>query len=387
MTTGTRVRSGSWDLLAPSGEENLREARRRGGPELVLFALLPMTSFQVRGLPAGELAMGLAVIYAFVRRGRLQPAIGITALLLLALLGLMVYSAHMNDLTAYRRLLHIGLYVALAVAASQGRFHLLGMARGLALGLVISAGAWFVGFQGEYSGRLTGLMADPNAAGYLLSVLGCLALAGMTNRSWRWAIGLLLLLSIVLTFSRTTLLATALVLVWLVVGSRVATFFGSIVLGLMILVVTNIPTSLRNFGPFADRTGSDQLRNRIVAQEQGQISSAPWYGHGPGTSKVDVQGEDFFFHNSYLALENEGGRLAVALLLAAGIVALVGLMRQRLGRNIWYEGALIAVAVCAVNLGEVLMELPAALALGMAVCHARSVRAATGTGQHPEGLP
>ena len=97
------------------------------------------------------------------------------------------------------------------------------------------------------------------------------------------------------------------------------------------------------------------------------IAQAPWYGNGPGTSKVEVQGETFFFHNSYLALQNEGGRLAVALLVGAGIVALVGLMRLPAGsRNFWYEGALIALAVCAVNLGEVLLELPPALALGMA---------------------
>ncbi len=83
----------------------------------------------------------------------------------------------------------------------------------------------------------------------------------------------------------------------------------------------------------------------------------------------------FFFHNSYLALQNEGGRLAVALLVGAGIVALLGLMRLPAGsRNFWYEGALIALAVCAVNLGEVLLELPAALALGVAVFHARLAR-------------
>ena len=208
----------------------------------------------------------------------------------------------------------------------------------------------------------------------------------MTSRL-RWPVGLLLLLLIVLTLSRTSLLATALILVWMLIGSRVATLFGSILLGLMIYVVTNIPSSLRNFGPFEDRTGSDALRTRIIAQERVKIGGSPWYGNGPGTSKVEVQGDSFFFHNSYLALQNEGGRLAVALLVGAGIVALVGLMRLPAGsRNFWYEGALIALAVCAVNLGEVLLELPAALALGIAVYHARLARQA-GTDPPPLTLP
>jgi hypothetical protein len=109
---------------------------------------------------------------------------------------------------------------------------------------------------------------------------------------------------------------------------------------------------------------------------------SPWTGNGPGTSMVDVFGHSFYFHNSYIALQNEGGRIAQALLLLAGVAALVGLVR--LGdelRNVWYEAALIAAAVCAINLGEVLLELPTALALGMAAFHART--AATVAGAEP----
>jgi O-antigen ligase len=249
------------------------------------------------------------------------------------------------------------------------------MSRGLGVGLVVSGAAYFAGYSTGYEGRLTGLFGDPNAAGYVLTTLGCLALGGLTASRMRWPVGLLVLALIVLTFSRTSLLATALILVWLLIGSRVATLFGSILLGLMILVVTRIPISLRNLGPFEDRTGSDALRIRIVAQENVQIAHAPWYGNGPGTSRVQVQGENYFFHNSYLALQNEGGQLAVALLVGAGIIALVGLMRlPAASRNFWYEGALIAVAMCAVNLGEVLLELPAALAIGVAVYHVRAAR-------------
>ena len=142
----------------------------------------------------------------------------------------------------------------------------------------------------------------------------------------------------------------------------------------MIYAIAHFPENLKSIGPFADRTGSDALRARIVAAGgDPDHGRTPGIGNGPGTSKVDVLGESFFFHNSYIALQNEGGRIALALLLLAGLAALIGLVRlgDRL-RNVWYEAAIIAVAVCAINLGEVLLELPTALALGMAAFHART---------------
>lgn len=369
-------RSGSWDTIADLPDDAPPDTRgRRGTADFVLFAVMTMVGIPVRGVPLVEVASALAVLLAMTRAPRARPALGTTALLLVAMVGLMFLSAELNDLSPLRRLLHLVLYAALMVVASQGRFHQGAMSRGLAFGLVVSGAAYYAGYSPGYEGRLTGLFGDPNAAGYVLTTLGCLALGGLMTSRFRWPIGLVILALIVLTFSRTSLLATALILAWMLIGSRVATLFGSILLGLMVYAVTSIPTSLQNFGPFEDRTGSDALRSRIVAQEKVMIGDSPWYGNGPGTSRVQVQGDSFFFHNSYLALQNEGGRLAVALLVGAGIVALVGLMRLPTGsRNFWYEGALIALAVCAVNLGEVLLELPAALALGVAVYHARVAR-------------
>ncbi len=52
----------------------------------------------------------------------------------------------------------------------------------------------------------------------------------------------------------------------------------------MIWVVTNIPVSLQTLGPFEDRSGSDALAQRIAKLEELQVSNAPWYGYGPGTS-------------------------------------------------------------------------------------------------------
>jgi hypothetical protein len=347
---------------------------KRSVLDFVLFAMLPMTELDIGGLPLPELAMVAAIFVAMWRRpfpGRPLPAW--LYVLLPALIGWMVVSAQLNDLTPYRRLLHLALYVALAFFTAQGRFYVRSMAPGLATGLLVSAAAFYAGYGGEYEGRLTGLMADPNAAGYMLTVLGCIALGGLEPGRWRNLVGVGFLAAVVLTYSRTSLLAVLLILVWSVIGRRLSTGLGVLLLTGMIFAVAHFPASLKSIGPFADRTGSDALRSRILAQEQLQILASPWTGNGPGTSKVEVLGNSFFFHNSYIALQNEGGRIALALLLLAGLAALVGLVR--LGdrqRNVWYEAAIIAAAVCAINLGEVLLELPTALALGMAAFHART---------------
>lgn len=371
-----RDRVGTWDALPTLDDESPQRDRNDGRViDFFLFAALPMAHFQLRGLPVAELAAGLALGLALFRRPRVRSTAWLTWILL-ALLGVMFVSAQLNEgIDWHRRFLHLILYVGLALAAAQGRFHTRSMARGLAVGLLVSAFAYYAGYGTGYPGRLAGLMADPNSAGYMLTTLGALALAGLGKSRWRIPLGLLLLVFVVLTYSRTSLLAVALILVWVVIGRLLAASLGSLLLVGMIWLITNIPVTLQTLGPFDDRSGSDALRRRIVRLEELQIKDAPWYGHGPGTSWIDLQGQRFFFHNSYLSIQNEGGRIAELLIVVAGVCALVALLRLPPAlRNPWYEAALIAVAVCAVNLGEVLLELPAALALGLAAYYVRSVR-------------
>ena len=106
---------------------------------------MTMVGIPVNGIPLVEIASALAVLLALTRTPRARPAIGMAALLIFAMVGLMFLSAELNDLTPYRRLLHLVLYAALAVVASQGRFHHGAMSRGLAFGLVVSGLAYFGG--------------------------------------------------------------------------------------------------------------------------------------------------------------------------------------------------------------------------------------------------
>ncbi len=352
--------------------------------DFLLFAMLAMPAVAVAGLPLSELAMGVAVLVGVTRRARAPLTLGLVGPLV-GLVGLMFLSGALNAITAERRLLHLGLYVALAFFLAQGRYSRLAVSWGLVAGLYLSAGAWFVGFGVDYPGRLGGLMSDPNAAGYTITVLGCLALAGLPSRRWRIVVGLPLVVAVVLTDSRTAMLAMLLVAVWvLVVGRRFGPGWGIAVLAAMMYAVARIPAGLEAYGHFAERAGSDALRRRIVAEERIQIADMPWYGNGPGTSHVEVLGQTFFFHNSYLGLINEAGWIALVLLLLAGAIALVNLLRlPRASRNPWYDGALVAAVVCALNLGEVLLELPTAVALGMATWWATESRERASAASRP----
>ena len=86
---------------------------------------------------------------------------------------------------------------------------------------------------------------------------------------------------------------------------------------------------------------------------------------GAGKAQVQLESNTFYYHSSYLAAQREGGLVAVALVVGLVVVLAVLVLREPpASRNLWLECALIAVMVCAVNVGEVLLELPAAVALG-----------------------
>jgi hypothetical protein len=362
-------------IASPGAQEALSEQWRRS--DFWLFLLLPIVSFQIAGYPLSELAMLAATLLAATRGPQVRCPGWLPALLSVVLVW-MVTASLLGDVEPYRRLLHMTLYCALLLFLAQGRFAMRAVARGLAVGLVVAAGADFVGLgNAGYEGRLTGFFNDPNVAGFYLTTLGAVAAAHMADPRRRLQFLGLLVLLVGLTFSRTSILALALVAVWIIAGRRLSPLANIGLTALLLYLVGRSIEYLRLIGPFAERAGSDALRERIVALENVQIAQDPWFGNGPGTSKVLVDGLPFFFHNSYLALQNEGGWVAVFLFLPLGLAILVSVSRlvpER--RNVWLEGAIIAVATCAANLGEVLLELPTAVVLGAAMWHALHSRAA-----------
>ena len=344
--------------------------------DFALMAVLPLRTVEVAGYPVNEFAMAALVglcVFRPARGGARLP--GQVVVLLGALLALLLYSGMANDVDWTRRVGHVAILAGLIWAFGTGRLSPRSVGAGLAAGLIAVIGLAVVGIGGDtYEGRLTGFLGDPNAGAYFIAVLGTLAVFFCDER-WRVraAVAVPVVAGLALCLSRTGLLAGAFVVVWVVVGRRLGSVGGAVMAGGLVWIVDNIPRSLTTFGPFSDRSGSDNLRKRIIAQEQVELANAPWFGHGPGTATVNIRDLEFFFHNSYLALRQEGGWGALLLVLALLAVAFLRLSdRSRHGDLVaaGAQGAIIGIGVMAVTLGEVLLETPMAIAVGLALGHA-----------------
>ncbi|GGF51690.1 hypothetical protein GCM10011519_27140 [Marmoricola endophyticus] len=348
-------------------------------PDFAAFVLLAFPALLVPGLglPANEIAPGALCALAAFRRPAV-PAKLPTWFVLLVLavpVWLALVSAH-NDLAPYRRLLHLGLWAVLAIFVASGRIHLPSAARGLGVGLVLTVALTVAGLGPDtYVGRLSGTLGDPNLAGYVLTVLGCVAV-GAGDRTWlRRVVAVVVAVAVVLTLSRTSLLAAVFAGAWVLTGRRVRPAFSIPIVAVYAYVVSTIPRETSLLGLFSDRTGSDALRDRLLAQEKVDVAASPWFGSGAGTAQVNLGSDRFFYHSSYLAAQREGGWVLIGILAVLAVTVFVSLLRMPVPRrNGWLEGAIICAAVVAVNLGEVLLELPAAIAIGAAMHHLLTAR-------------
>ncbi|MEO5852539.1 MAG: O-antigen ligase family protein [Nocardioides sp.] len=364
-----------WELEPEetSGERADRETRIS---DFALFGALPLAGLTLPGigLPLNELAALAIIGLCAFRTPRVGPRVpwwfgG----LLVALLAFLAVSAQLNGLDASRRLIHLVGYVGVALCLASGRVSLLSAARGLAISLAVA-----VAYGGAtlptstYPGRLTGVFADPNVAALLLVTLGAVSVPHVHKTWLRRVLLIAVAAGVLITFSRTGLLALIFGLVWLLLGRRLRLFGGGLLVVGLVWVVDQLPPDLRLLGPFADRTGSDALRDRIIEQEAVLIDSAPWYGHGPGTAQVLISDQPFFFHNSYLAVRQEGGWVTLGLVVALLAACFAYLNRADRGargitERTWMQTGIIAVLVMGVSLGEVLLDLPTAVVLGFAM--------------------
>ena len=371
-----------WNLPDTRAEARAEKARAADDEvrvsDFLLFAALPLRVVSVAGLPVNELAMLAVVGLAVLRKpdgGR--PLRPLVVLLGVAMVAFLLLSGLANGVDWTRRVGHVAIWVGLVWAIGTGRVSLRSAALGAATGLVGVIGLYQVGIGGDaYVGRLTGYLGDPNAGAYFILVLGVLAVGFATRRGrLRLLLAAPLVAGLVLTYSRTGLLALAFALLWWVVGRRLGALGGAATVAVLVWVTDNVPEDLKVFGPFSNRSGSDALRERIVTREYELLAAAPWYGNGPGTAQVTLGDDTFFFHNSYLAARQEGGWLLLALVLA--VVALGFLAASARSRRgdvpaVAAQTALIGAVVMSVTLGEVLLELPTAIALGFALCVARN---------------
>ena len=371
MTTATAA-SGTTDRSVERADDADRSVRIS---DFALMAVLPYRGLEFDGLPLNEIAMaalvGLAVFRSARGGARLHAPILLTAA---ALLALLTYSGLANDVDWFRRVGHVGVMVGLIWAMGTGRISLRSSGLGLGVGLASVIGLALMDVGGDsYPGRLTGYLSDPNAGAYFIVALGTLAIF-FCDDHWqvRLFVAFPIVAGLVLSYSRTGLLAGAFAVVWILIGRRLGQVAGAALAAGVVLIVANVPEDLQTFGPFSNRTGSDALRKRIIAQEHVQLADMPWFGHGPGTASVDVRGVSFFYHNSYLATRQEGGWVSLALvllLMALVFAALLTPARRGDLHAAAAQASLVSVAAMAITLGEVLLDLPMAIAVGFALGH------------------
>lgn len=306
------------------------------------------------------------MIAAFTKpTSNLRPAvwtIGAMGLLLLTFL----ISAVANDTYNVIRLGHLLVWGFVMIFLATGQIDPPSLARGMAIGLVFGTVHGIITLPtSHYYGRLTGYLGDPNAAGYVLLTYGLVCLALLRSKVWRVVVGLTMVTGIVLTYSRTTWLAAIICLVWLLLPRRIPLLIRAIGGIAVYLLIVPVADSLSNSGVFRDRVGSDHLRLRISAAEQSMVDTSGWFGHAPAPLKVNVDGMEFYFHSSYQLLRAETGWLSViaaAILLVAVIYRL--LHPGPLGSSPWLEAAAIAPFVCALSIGNVLLDYPTAVTAG-----------------------
>lgn len=377
----SRVES-PWNLPDRSVDRADEADREVRITDFVLLASLPFRTVEVAGFPLNELTMAALVGLCLLRPARAGARLPSPVVILGgALVAVLLWSGIANQVDWTRRMGHVAILAGLVWAFGTGRVSLRSAGLGLATGVVGVIGLALVGIGGAaYEGRLTGFLGDPNAGAYFIVVLGALAIFFADER-WkvRLALAVPVLAGLVLSYSRTGLLAGAFVVVWVLVGRRLGIVGGAAAAAGLVWIVDNIPRGLTTFGPFSDRSGSDKLRDRIIAQERVQLADAPWYGHGPGTAKVNIKDLEFFFHNSYLATRQEGGWIALLLVLGLLAFAFLRLSAQSRSGDLVAAGAqaaILGVAVMAVTLGEVLLDTPMAIAVGFALGRALHARGA-----------
>jgi hypothetical protein len=310
-------------------------------------------------IPTGQAAIVALVCLAVCRRPTrsLRPVqwfpVATAALLCFA-----AAESWSNGADFVRRLINLTVLLVMAGFLASGRVDVGSALKGLLVAAALNAVLFYAGVApDEYAGKLTGFLQDKNASGLFYAVVPLLATM-VARRTWqRVAILLGGAACLVGTDSRTSMAAYVVGMVWLIAPRLRRP--GRIVLGVALALAFSYANSnLAEVGHYAtDRSGSDALRSRIDVAASLKAAGAPWYGRGLGQAVVDLEGSQWFFHNSYDALRVEGGIVMLVTVIAIYAVSCLGLSLRDAGRvdrdGVVVSAAALVVLCCATRLGEV----------------------------------
>lgn len=277
-------------------------------------------------------------------------------------------TAYASDWT--RRIIRIVAIVVLALLMAQGRVDTESLIKGAAIGLLINVPAFYLGLTARnYGNALAGFLEDKNKAGLFYCVVGLLLLAYLRKAWTAIATVLAFAMCLWLTESRTSMTAFAFGVLWMWLIARRSLAARWLAFGVAYWAVQSLENNFAQAGVFENRWGSDLLRGRIDAATAIKLAAAPWWGQGLGNAYVVIENRQWFFHNSYSTLMIEGGWIyagpVVAISILVGLRPFITQMFNR--RETAAQGTALAILICSLRLGEVMVTLCWALLIGAAV--------------------
>lgn len=344
---------------------HLAEVGRLRLLDLILGVLL-IVEMEMPGLgvPINAVVLLAIMVLALSRRpDRYIPAlewlipIMVLALAYLALVSVIV-DQHDYALDWKRRLIRMALTVAALCLMPTGRIHLRSLILGMWGGLAANIPLWLAGLNADqYAGYLTGLLVDKNVAGLAYAVAVFAVLAVVKGRGPRVVLCSVLLAGLWLSGSRTSLAACAAGLLWALLAPHLHTILRWALGGVIYIAIQLVSEDFSRIGRFSDRVGSDLLRYRIDNASLQAVHEAGFWGKGLGEAVALINGNGWFFHNSYWTALVEGGwPWLTVLLLVTGVFVMRPFASGHPTRQeaIIQAGAVV-LFVCSSRLGEVFM--------------------------------
>lgn len=373
----------STQVELPAQVDEDRRLRHTVIPIFLLAVLIPLRGLHtiIPGFPDWPIntmaAIALAMVAAFYHSRWRMPSLLFAASGLGLWLALILPSTISQGDFDLRRAGSLTALFAIAYAMGSGRLHLDSLRRGIMTGLVVGAAVGIVQMQGAtgYVGRLAGLLGDPNGVGFTVVTLGFVVAQRMASRR-HLAILLAFMGAVIwLTQSRTTMFAALIAVSWVVLGRRIGRFASIVGLGTVLWLFQWASAFAEAQGWFTERLGSDNLRERLAITERMLTDSAGLWGHGLGTAIAEFDGIRLFFHNSYRALQTEGGIVSLVLFLVMAAALFWNFHSLPVHRRpVWAEAGLIAACICSMNIGYSLTSVPMAVAVGFYLAYQAQAR-------------